>query len=82
MVQLLIDTRYLLDPGATLVVFQLHNLFHRPVEVICDVGYLFTELLFRVARYSPDGTSSTSNCVLHLGHWAGMVACSDSLMRR
>jgi len=61
--------------------FQLQYFLARPVEIIGYIGYLLPELVERVARYSPDGTNSTSNSWLQLGHCAGMVTCSASLMR-
>jgi hypothetical protein len=63
------------------VVLQLKYLLAGPVEVIGYVGYLFSELVERVARYSPEGTNSTSNWWLHAGHCAGIVTFSASLMR-
>ncbi len=56
-----IDIGYMFHPGTTLSMFQLEYLFQGPVEIVGYVGYLFPELVRRVAGYSPDGTSSTSN---------------------
>lgn len=76
-----IDICYMFHPGTTLSVLQLEYLFQGPVKIVGYVGYLFPELVRRVAAYSPDGTSSTSNWWLQLGHTAGIVAYSDSLIR-
>lgn len=60
-VQLVINTGYLFDPRPAFVMFQLKYFLARPVEIIGNIGYLLPELVERVARYSPDGTNSTSN---------------------
>jgi hypothetical protein len=80
-IQLVINTRDLLDPGAPLMVFQLQYFLAGPVKLIGYIGYLLPELVERVAYYSPDGTSSTSNSWLQLGHCVGIVTCSASFMR-
>src|SRR4051794_39902712 len=66
-VQLTVYRCYLLHPGSSLPVLQLQYLLIGPVEIVGYIGYLFSELVERVARYSPDGTSSTSNTWLQLG---------------
>src|SRR5438105_654144 len=80
-IQLSIDLGYLFDPSTPVHVLQLHYLLHGPMAIVGYLGYLFLELVGRVACYSPEGTSSTSNWWLQLGHCAGMVTCSASLIR-
>jgi hypothetical protein len=41
----MVDFGYLGDPALTLAVFERHDLFVRPVKVICDVRYLLIEPL-------------------------------------
>jgi len=81
-VQFVVYSRDLFNPGTALVVFQLQYLLARPMEIIGYIGYLFPELVERVACYSPDGTNSTSNWWLQLGQCAGIVTFSASFIRR
>lgn len=59
-IDLLIDVRNLTDPDGALSMFHLQNIIHRPVEVICDVGYLLVETVQGVAYNSPAETAPRS----------------------
>ena len=61
---------------------QLEDLLKRPVEIVCDVGYLLVELVEGVASYSPGLARSTSKTWLHSGQVAGMALVPFSLIWR
>jgi len=67
LVQAPVDGSDLIDPPAALSVFQLHDLFIRPVKVIGNIGYLLKQTVRGVAYSSPEPPTSTSNFVSHAG---------------
>lgn len=69
-----------LDPSLPFPVLKVHDLGVGPMEVIGDEGYLLVQPVEGVARYSPTGSSSTSNWCSHLGQMAVMLPVPSSLI--
>src|SRR3954447_12545219 len=76
-----IDARDFRDPHLPVQVLHRHNLVVRPMEVICDVGYLLGKPLQGVANHSPEISASSSKLASHLGHVTDSRLCPFSLMR-
>src|SRR3972149_414062 len=76
----LIDPGNLLTPPLPFPVFHIDDLIKRPVEVICDKGYLLVQPVEGVAYYSPRGSASASNSCSHLGQVAFILLEPFSLI--
>lgn len=67
-VESLVDFADFIHPLLTFSMFERENLFMRPVEVICNVRYLFVEPLYGVAPDPPTLFNSNSNVCSQCGH--------------
>ncbi len=77
-----VDARDFVDPAVSLPVFHPHDRFIRPVEVVCNVGYLLEQPLRGVAYVSPGPLTSTSNLLSQCGQLTSILEVPYSLIRR
>jgi hypothetical protein len=76
-----IDLRDLLDEALPVAVLQVQDLVQRPVEVVCQEGYLLEEIIEGVAYDSPRPAGSISNVSWQCGQVALTLVAPSLLMR-